>query len=915
MLATLPIDAHVGRVRDALAGARAAVLVAPPGSGKTTRVPPALVGDGPVFLLQPRRVAARSIARRIAEEQGWTLGGEVGWQVRFERRFGKDTRLLVATEGVLTRRLQSDPLLSGFRTIVLDEFHERSLHADLALAFARQAWRARDDLRILVMSATLDAGPVSRFLDDCPVIDVPGRPYPIEVRYEPRVSLAGAVRSVLERAGGHVLCFLPGAPEIRRAQAELGGLAGVRVLPLHGTLSAEEQDLALAPSVVRKVILATNVAETSLTVEGVTDVIDSGQHKVLRYDAARGLDRLELERIPADSAEQRAGRAGRTGPGRVVRLWDERDRLRPRREPEIERVDLAGPLLEVLAWGGDVAGFEWFEAPPPEGVAAAMDLLERLGAVSGGRLTSEGEAMHRLPLHPRLARVLLSAGGGARAAAVCAVLGEGWRPAVAGDAPTTDSDVLSAADRLRDAPPGVRASARELEGLHGGFLVARRDEAPAHELVIPRDAGWTGPEESAISAPAGLRTPRRPTPMELLGVTRSLPSATGSSRYPTRNDRAHGSDDSRHDERLLRALLAGFPDRVARRREPGSSRLVLSSGVGALLGRESGVREGELLVALEVTGGVAGAASEPIVRTASRVEREWLEGVRTEVAHRFDEAAGSVRAFAQDWYDRLLLGERPVPPDPEAAAGLLAEALERHGLGEGAERLQRRLRVAGLEADLHAAVLGACRGRTSLPSLDEPERWLDPGTRSPPRPPGPGAAPAAQRPHGGPRLPRGRLRRRGGEAPGALRPRRDPADRPPAGAGRLRASGAERPARPDDAGPARLLGAHVPRGAQGAARPVPAAPVARGPLDRRADPPHDEEASVIRPIRGPWGDALSFGAVRQSERRRVAERATATTAAGIGIALRKSGDERSRGRPRFRCSVGASVVVEASQGD
>ena len=659
MLPTLPIDAHVGRVRDALAARRAAVLVAPPGSGKTTRVPPALTAAGPVFLLQPRRVAARSIARRIADEQGWTLGGEVGWQVRFERRFGKDTRLLVATEGVLTRRLQSDALLSGFRTIVLDEFHERSLHADLAVAFARQAWRARDDLRLLVMSATLDAGPIARFLDDCPVIDVPGRPYPIEVRHVPGLSMANAVRSALAGPGGHVLCFLAGAPEIRRAQAEIGTLAGARVLPLHGTLSAEEQDLAVAPCDGRKVILATNLAETSLTVEGVTDVIDGGLHKVLRYDPSRGLDRLELERIPADSAEQRAGRAGRTGPGRVVRLWDERDRLRPRREPEIERVDLAGPLLEVLAWGGDVAGFEWFEAPPPDAVAAGMTLLERLGAVSGGRPTPEGLAMHRLPLHPRLARVLLSAGGGARAAAVCAVLGEGWRPAVSGDAPTTDSDVLSAADRLRDAPPGVKASARELERL------TRADQS------------------------------------------RSLAG----------------------DEGLLRALLAGFPDRVARRREPGSSRLVLSSGVGALLGRESGVRGGDLLMALEVTGGVAGAASEPIVRTASRVEREWLEGVRTEVAHRFDEASGCVRAFAQDWYDRLLLGERPVPPDPEAAAGLLAEALERHGLGDAAERLRRRLRVAGLEADLHAAVLAACRGRTSLPSLGEPERWLDPGTR------------------------------------------------------------------------------------------------------------------------------------------------------------------------------------------
>src|SRR5512139_1735690 len=238
MVLVLPIDAHVARVREALAASRAAVLVAPPGSGKTTRVPPALAADGPVFLLQPRRLAARSIARRIADEQGWRLGGEVGWQVRFERRFGPDTRLLVATEGVLTRRLQSDPLLAGFRTIVLDEFHERSVHADMALAFARQAWLARPELRLLVMSATLDAGPVARFLDDCPVIDVPGRPYPVEVRYAPGVTPAAAVRAVLGRPGGHVLCFLPGAPEIRRVQAELGGMAGARVLPLHGTLSS-----------------------------------------------------------------------------------------------------------------------------------------------------------------------------------------------------------------------------------------------------------------------------------------------------------------------------------------------------------------------------------------------------------------------------------------------------------------------------------------------------------------------------------------------------------------------------------------------------------------------------------------------------------------------------------------------------
>jgi ATP-dependent helicase HrpB len=307
--------------------------------------------------------------------------------------------------------------------------------------------------------------------------------------------------------------------------------------------------------------------------------------------------------------------------------------------------------------------FEWFEAPPAERLEAAMALLERLGAVSGRRVTPEGEAMHRLPLHPRLARVLLSAGGGARAAAVCAVLGEGWRPPVSGDAPTTESDVLSAADRLSEAPPGVRAAAKELLGLAG---------------------------------PSGTGQP------EALGMA---------------------------DERLLRALLAGFPDRVARRRERGSPRLVLASGAGALLGRESGVREGELLVALEVTGGAAGAASEPIVRLASRIEREWLSGVRTEVVHRFDETSGSVRAFAQDWWDRLLLGERPVPPQPDVAATLLAEALERRGLGEAAERLRRRLRAAGLEADLRAAVVEACRGRTKLPDLGDPARWLGPGLR------------------------------------------------------------------------------------------------------------------------------------------------------------------------------------------
>jgi ATP-dependent helicase HrpB len=363
-LIPLPIDPLVDEIVDRVRQSRALVITAAPGAGKTTRVPPALLADGPVILLQPRRVAARAIAARIADERGWTLGREVGWQVRFERRFGAATRLLVVTEGVLTARLQTDPLLSGFSTIVLDEFHERSVHADLAIALARQAWRARMDLRIVVMSATLESAPVSAFLDGCPVIDVAGRTHPIDITYHAGQSVADAAVGLLGQTDGQLLCFLPGAPEIRRAVSELQPKAGgdVDVVPLHGSLDAGEQDLALRPSPRRRIIVATNIAETSLTVPGVTAVIDAGLQKVARYDADRGIDSLETERITTDAADQRAGRAGRLAPGVVRRLWDERDRLRPHREPEIHRIDLAGTALDVIAWGGDPRTFEWFES-------------------------------------------------------------------------------------------------------------------------------------------------------------------------------------------------------------------------------------------------------------------------------------------------------------------------------------------------------------------------------------------------------------------------------------------------------------------------------------------------------------------------------------------------------------------------
>jgi ATP-dependent helicase HrpB len=434
-LPPLPIDPHVAAIRDALSRKRAVVLAALPGAGKTTRVPPALADAGPVILLQPRRVAARAVARRIADEQGWSLGHQVGWHIRFEKRFGRDTRVLVVTEGILTARLQQDPLLSDFATVILDEFHERSIHADLGLALARQSWRARDDLRIVVMSATLDVAPVAAFLDAAPVIDVQATLYPLTIEYGEGESLADAARNLLPRTSGQVLCFLPGAREIDRARMTLSPVAasaGVEIVPLHGSLDGDAQDDAISNVGNRRIILATNIAETSLTVPGVSAVIDTGEVKIARYDVERGVDSLTLERVTLDSADQRAGRAARLGPGIVRRLWDARLRLRPSREPEILRVDLAAPVLDLLAWGANPQSFEWFEPPSGERVQAALRLLQRLGAVDGdGRITALGRQLQRVPLHPRLARILLDARGAPEAAAVCASIAEG-APAQAG---------------------------------------------------------------------------------------------------------------------------------------------------------------------------------------------------------------------------------------------------------------------------------------------------------------------------------------------------------------------------------------------------------------------------------------------------------------------------------------------------
>jgi ATP-dependent helicase HrpB len=633
-------------------------------------VPPSLVDAGPLVLLQPRRVAARAIAQRIAGEQGWQVGREVGWQVRFERRFTRDTRLLVVTEGVLTARLQTDPLLSEFHTIVLDEFHERSLHGDLAIALAKQAWRARSGLRLVVMSATLDAESVSKFLEGCPVHRIAGRAHPLEIAYAPARSLVECAESLARTADGDVLCFLPGAAEIGATVADLRTRLGARqfdVLPLHGGLSADEQDRVLRPrdGATRRVVVATNIAETSITVRGVRAVVDSGLHKVARHDAERGIDSLTTERIPQDAADQRAGRAGREASGQAIRLWHPLDRLSAHREPEIHRVDLSSGILDILAWGGHPSSLDWFERPLQTSIDGALRLLDRLGAVSDGRLTRIGIQMQRLPLHPRLARMLIAATGAWPVVQACALLSE--RHYVHARSQTTTSDLLSAIDGWDGAAPHVRQAARD--------------------------------------------------------IRRTVERALGSSA------------ETMSEPDFRRAILAGYPDRVARRRAASSLRVKLASGSGAVLGRESGVVEGEFLVAVDVQAvqAVAPAARRPKgratsphvelaadsrIRIASRIERDWLEPNARVTERWFDAGSGEVRAAVVERYDALVLTERPVPIEDEWAAQLLAEAWSRRGPDEADTQLLRRLEFADNPIDLGALVRIAAYGARSLSQVD-----------------------------------------------------------------------------------------------------------------------------------------------------------------------------------------------------
>ncbi len=660
----LPVDTLLPRLVDVLRTGPAAVLQAAPGAGKTTRVPPALLdaglaGGGDVWVLEPRRLATRLAAARVAEERGEPLGETVGYQIRFEERAGPRTRLRFVTEGVLGRRLLSEPGLPGVGAVVLDEFHERHLPGDLALALLRQLQLAGHPLKLVVMSATLDTGPLEAFLGGCPVLSSAGRTFPVEVEYlataDPRPLetqvLAALKRLVPSAPEGDVLVFLPGAAEIRRTQAACADFAErhrFRLLPLHGDLPAAEQDRAVRPGPGRKVILSTNVAESSVTIPGVGAVIDSGLARLPVHSPWSGLASLQVVRISQASCVQRAGRAGRTRAGRALRLYSKGDfEARAAHEtPEIARSDLSDTVLALAASGvADRRSFPFFQPPPPAALDAAERLLSDLGALdAAGGLTAVGTRMLVFPLHPRLARLLVEGerrGVGRAAALAAAVLGE--------------RDLRRSA-RTRLDGPAARAAVTS----------ARSDVLERLADVQAKGAG----AHSGLD-PAALAAVQR--------AARQLERLVDSQGPAPRTETAR-------EDALLLSVLAGFPDRVARRRRPHAPELLLSGGGSATLDEASAVREPELLVALDAEVRTGPRGPETRVRIASEVQEEWLldlfpQRLRDREALAWNSAQARVEQVSQLLYGELVLDEsrKPAAPSPEVSR-LLAEELRRGGL-------------------------------------------------------------------------------------------------------------------------------------------------------------------------------------------------------------------------------------------
>jgi ATP-dependent helicase HrpB len=689
---SLPVEDIVPAFLAALQAGRNAVVQAPPGAGKSTLLPLKLLDRNwlagkRVLMLEPRRLAARMVAKRLAQNFGQEIGRTIGFRVRDEARVSRETRLEVVTEGILTRLLQDDPELSGIGAILFDEFHERSLQADLGLALALDVQASlRPDLRLVAMSATLDGQAVSALLGEAPILTSDGRLFAVETRYLPlaggatmEASMALAVRQALRENEGDVLAFLPGAGEIRRVERLLNeGSLSADVLPLYGELSAAEQDRAVSPGGARRrVVLATSIAETSLTIEGVRVVVDAGQARKPAFDPRSGMSRLETVKASLASADQRRGRAGRLGPGVAYRLWPEAEnRARPAADrPEIESADLASLALDLAQWGvSDPASLRWVNPPPASNFAQAVALLGELDALDGqGRITDHGKQLARLPVHPRLAHMIVRGreiGAGVTACRIAALLEE--------------RDVLR-------AKPGQRAADIRLR----------------------------------LEALQALEAGRRFSHFEL---SLNEGSARRALRLASRLARAAGIKDGDEDTALAGLLLAfAYPDRIARRRAGEEPRYRLANGRGAVLEKADAL-SGETFIAIADLDGagaegriyMAGALDEADLRQHFAAHIETRESVE------WDEQQQKVLAAKQERLGALVLSEKRLAnPSSEAVQAALLQAVRQRGLGslafdETVEALRQRvaaLRIAYGEdwPDLSDAAL-----------LARLEDWLSP---------------------------------------------------------------------------------------------------------------------------------------------------------------------------------------------
>jgi ATP-dependent helicase HrpB len=629
----LPIDAVLDELSRTLAGHNAAVLVAPPGAGKTTRVPLALLDESwarakKIIMLEPRRIAARASAERMAWTLGERVGETVGYRVRFGSKVSRATRIEVVTEGIFARQILDDPELSGVAAVLFDEFHERSLDADLGLALARDAQTGlREDLRILVMSATLDGARVARLLGEAPVISSEGRAFPVETRYLGRKTdaplerqMADAIAIALRADPGSVLAFLPGAAEIRRTQnflAERIHDSSIEIVPLFGALDAGVQDRAIAPAPRghRKVVLATSIAETSLTIEGVRIVVDSGVARVPRYEPDIGLTRLETVRASRAAVDQRRGRAGRTEPGVCYRLWDEPQTasLAAYTQPEILSADLSSLVLDLAQWGvGDPATLAFLDSPPLPALKEARSLLRELGALDGdGRITAEGKSLRALALPPRLARMIVDShrlGAGEAAAEIAAILTE---RGLGGDSVDLDARL----DQFRRDRAPRAGSARSLA------------QRWASQVAVTE-----GPSNEHTSPPTGVM------------------------------------------------LAFAFPDRVARNRGNGS--FVLANGRGAAVELTSALARAPYVAVAELSGTAAQGRillAAPIAQ--AEIEQHFGDQIETADEVSFDRGAMALRARRKKTLHAITLSEAPMALQPSVdTARVLAEGLIALGL-------------------------------------------------------------------------------------------------------------------------------------------------------------------------------------------------------------------------------------------